>query len=151
MTNLSESNPVTPATRSGKKYVQLSTDEGGERRGSKPPVKIPIPGALSARKSAQAPEEKKSARRNTTSGASSAQVTGETAEEDPTTPSELVEFEDHGLVVIFGEMLVEKCLLSKGTMLKMAELLDHQHRKKIHPHDVTIERRLLADKVDKLL
>jgi hypothetical protein len=68
------------------------------------------------------------------------------AEEALTNPPEPTQFEDHGMVVVFGELPEEKCLLSKGTMIRMAELLDHQHQKKIHPFDVVFERRLLANK-----
>ena len=151
MANNTELNPATPATRSGRKYVQSSADEG-ERRASKLPVRILILGTSSARRSAQVLAEKKAAkRRNSTSGALSAQVLAEVAEEAPTNPPEPKQFEDHGTVVIFGELPKERCLPSKGTMIRMTELLDYQHRKKIHPYDVIIERRPLADKANKLL
>lgn len=96
MAEITESNPATPATRSGKRYVQSSADEG-ERRTSKLPVRISIPGTSSARRSAQALAEKKAAkRRNSTSGALSAQVPAEVAEEAPMNPTEPKQFEDHG-------------------------------------------------------
>ena len=114
MAKNTESNPATPATRSGKRYVQSSADEG-ERRASKLPVRIPIPGTSSARRSALAPAEKKpEKRRNSTSGALGAQVPAEVAKEATTNPPEPVQFEDHGMVVVFGELPEEKCLMNKG-------------------------------------
>lgn len=67
--------------------------------------------------------------------------------EDSSKPTQ---FEDHGLMVFFGEKLEDKCLMSKGTMLRMAKLLVNQHENKIHHLDVIVERRLLADKANNL-
>jgi hypothetical protein len=122
-----ESMPITPATRSGKKYVRSSLGST-EMKGSRNPPTIITAGASTSR----------------------GLTTKAATKEPPTSPKSQLKWKDHGNLVVFGDLKAESCFLTPGALLRLVELLALQRTHKIHPHDVVLERQLLADLADDL-
>ena len=123
--HLSNSHPNTPATRSGKKYVHSSVGSAEQRSGFKKTPTVILPGASGSRLPVLVTSTPRapSSKQTHLSGSSST-------------------------VALFGELSAKT--LSPETIYRIAELFSQQSLNKVHPYDVILERRLLANPADDL-
>ena len=121
----SHSLSATPATRSGTKYSARSSVGSVEKPRFKKAPTIITPGSKLSR----------------------LPVPVDRSRSAPPKPNVVVN--SSGTVAVFGE-LPKETLLKSDTLLRLAELLSLQNSSKVHPYDIILERRLLANPADDL-
>lgn len=118
-----QSNPTTPATRSGKKYIHSSVGSAEQRGFKKAPTVI-------------------------TPGTSSKRSPKTTVAPLAPLPQQITFRRDSMMMMPFGDLPVAG--LGLTTLTRIAKLLSQQSEKKVHPCDVILKRCLLANPADNL-
>jgi hypothetical protein len=144
-----EQKPKAPKTRSGtrKAPTQRRLSAGSvEQQGPKRAPVVITPGASSTR--IPRPVTTPVASSSAAAASVTTPIVAPALAAPPAPPPKRTKVEYSGLVVTIGTLVAET--LAPGTFFRIAERLAHQHANGIHPYDVVLERRLLANPTDDL-